>query len=113
MLTRYDYGWAGLNSEVNKKHLEVALPNKIFEYIICGLPVLAFPHRTIMRFIQENGVGLIGENVDELAKRVADFSPSQLRLNVKRQGRSLIIEERIPALAAFYQQLVDRAEQPA
>lgn len=51
-ITRYDYGWAGFNRAKNEEHLDVAFPNKIMEYIACGLPVLAFPHKTLRSFIK-------------------------------------------------------------
>jgi len=47
-ITQYDFGWAGFNvNRKNREHLDVALPNKVFEYVGCGLPVLAFPHKDI------------------------------------------------------------------
>ena len=52
-ITKYDFGWAGFNNATNKKHLDVTLPNKLFEYIACGLPVLSFPHRTQKKFIMD------------------------------------------------------------
>ena len=39
-LAAYDFGWAGFNDALNGPHLDTVLPNKLFEYLGCGLPVL-------------------------------------------------------------------------
>ena len=107
-LTQYDYGWAGLNRAKNRKHLEIALPNKVIEYVACGLPVLAFPHKTIKNFIERNRVGLVGKDVQDVARRLASVDPSELRSNVERCRPTLIIEERIGLLVRFYQRLIEQ-----
>jgi glycosyltransferase involved in cell wall biosynthesis len=107
-LTQYDYGWAGLNPARNRKHLEIALPNKVIEYVACGLPVLAFPHKTIKNFIERNRVGLVGNDVQDVARRLASVDPSELRSNVERCRPTLIIEEKIGRLVRFYQRLIEQ-----
>ncbi len=109
-LTRYDYGWVGLNASRNRKHLEIALPNKVIEYVACGLPVLAFAHRTIKSFIETNRVGLVGRNVGDLASQQTGIRASTLRSNVERAKKNLIIENRIGRLVQFYQRLLNPRE---
>jgi glycosyltransferase involved in cell wall biosynthesis len=111
-LTQYDYGWAGLNTARNRKHLEIALPNKVIEYVACGLPVLAFPHKTIKNFIERNRVGLVGKDVQDVARLLASADSSELRSNVERCRPTLIIEEKIRALVRFYQQLIEQYTDP-
>jgi glycosyltransferase involved in cell wall biosynthesis len=107
-LTRYDYGWAGLNSAKNRKHLEIALPNKVIEYVACGLPVLAFQHKTMRDFIESNRIGLVGKDVDDLARQLKDVDHSRLRSDVEKCMPTLIIEQRIGELVHFYQRLIDQ-----
>lgn len=107
-LTQYDYGWVGLNTARNRKHLEIALPNKVIEYVACGMPVLAFPHKAIEYFIEKNRVGLVGRNVDGLARQLAKVNLSELRLNVEKHRHHLVIEEKIGQVIKFYQELIDR-----
>ncbi len=40
----YDFGWAGFNAGLNGAHLDTALPNKLYEYLGCGLPVITLQH---------------------------------------------------------------------
>ena len=107
-LTRYDYGWAGLNATRNREHLEIALPNKVVEYVACGLPVLAFPHEAIEYFIERNGVGIVGKNVDDLARLLAELDSSELGSNLEKCRRGVIIEEKIGQLIDFYRQLIEK-----
>ena len=107
-LTRYDYSWAGFNATRNREHLEIALPNKVIEYVACGLPVLAFPHEAIRCFIESNRVGIVGENVDAIARNLAEVDPSEFKSNLEKCGQSVIIEEKIPQLIDFYRRLVEK-----
>ena len=107
-LTQYDSGWAGLNIASNTEHLEIALPNKVIEYVACGLSVLAFPHNAIRHFIEKGGVGLVGKNVHGLAEQLAYLDPSELKSNVERCTRSVIIEDMIGQLIDLHQPLIDQ-----
>jgi glycosyltransferase involved in cell wall biosynthesis len=111
-LTRYDYGWAGLNARRNRGHLEVALPNKVIEYVACGLPVLSFPHEAIEYFIKTHRVGIVGKSIDDIAAQLAEFDPSQLKPNLERCRQSMVIEEKITLLIDFYRQLVEKKSLP-
>ena len=94
-LTQYDFGWAGLNIASNTEHLEIALPNKVIEYVACGLPVLVFPHKAIRHFIEKGGVGPVGKNIHDLAEQLAYLDPSELKSNVEKCTQSVIIEDKI------------------
>jgi glycosyltransferase involved in cell wall biosynthesis len=107
-LTRYDYGWAGLNGARNREHLEIALPNKVIEYVACGLPILAFPHEAIKYFIERNGVGIVGKNADDLARQLGEVDLSEFRSNLRKCRQSVIIEEKIRQLIDFYRQLMEK-----
>ena len=98
-LTRYDYGWAGFNDAKNKVHLDVCLPNKTFEYISCGLPVLSYPHKTLTEFIEGNRVGHILNNIGELEES------ESIRENVLKNRHSFTVENNIERLSDFYLQM--------
>ena len=71
-MTQYDFGWSGFNVSKNKAHVDVALPNKTFEYLACGLPVLSFPHEAQKKFIQKHGVGLVFKDLEEMQEKLVD-----------------------------------------
>jgi glycosyltransferase involved in cell wall biosynthesis len=104
VLPRYDFGWAGFNDSRNGEHLDVVLPNKAYEYIACGLPILTFPHRTLSEFVQKRGFGSV----------IRDFGPGEwlekaegLRENVLRNRYDFTIEKNIHRLIDFYQNIIN------
>lgn len=106
-ITQYDFGWVGLNRAENNKHLEIVLPNKVTEYIASGLPVLAFPHKTIKRFVEKNGVGLTFSNIDDLESVLKKPEVFKMRENTLLVRHHLTIEKQIPKLVNFYEQIIN------
>src|SRR6202035_5416415 len=83
-----------------------ALPNKVFEYLTAGLPVLTADYPEVRKLVVENRVGLAfppTEPVD-IAKTIRDMMAS---------GQNKEMSSRIPALLAKldagreWQKLVD------
>ena len=105
-LTQYDFGWVGLNRVENGEHLRLVLPNKVMEYVGCGLPVLSFQHETIQRFVQKHEVGLIFQDLDALEELLVRSNLSGLRENVLNSRRGLALERHIPRVVDFYKQIV-------
>ncbi len=106
-LTQYDYGWAGFNAERNKEHLDVALPNKLFEYLASGLPVLSFPHKAQKEFIETNRVGLVFRDLDQLDEEIGDRQAmDQLRRQVIARRYDFTMEANIGRVLTLYQELL-------
>src|SRR3954466_6723564 len=81
-LPAYDFGWAGFNAELNGAHLDTALPNKLYEYLGCGLPVITLRHRALRRMLREEGVGIALDDIGELAAALRDADVGGLRRRV-------------------------------
>jgi glycosyltransferase involved in cell wall biosynthesis len=103
-LTQYDYGWAGFNGAKNMEHLDAVLPNKAFEYIACGLPVLTFPHRSLKEFVEKDNVGIVVKDLEFKNKLLPD---EDLRENVMKNRYNYTIESRISELTDFYEKTID------
>jgi glycosyltransferase involved in cell wall biosynthesis len=104
-ITQYDFGWAGFNvNPKNRKHLDVALPNKVFEYIACGLPVLAFPHRNISGFLNRHKVGLVFDSVDEMASQLQNGKLESVKKNVLNARYEFTVEKNISKLTQYYEE---------
>jgi glycosyltransferase involved in cell wall biosynthesis len=104
-LPRYDFGWAGFNDGLNAAHLDTALPNKVFEYLGCGLPVITLRHRAIKRFVEDEGVGIALDAVEELEAKLAQEDLPALRARVERVRPALTVEANIRRLTDFYAEL--------
>ena len=104
-LPRYDFGWAGFNDGLNAAHLDTALPNKLFEYLACGLPVLALRHRAIARFLRERGLGIALDSPADLTGELARLDVGDLRKRVAAARASLTVEANIGGVVELYERL--------
>ena len=104
-ITQYDFGWAGFNDTLNRVHLDTVLPNKLFEYISCGLPVIGFQHKSLQRFLETHHLGLVIDAVSGLADRLRDPEIDVLRENVRMRRRDFTVEANIGRIMDIYRQL--------
>lgn len=59
------HAWAGLSFFVASSRIyDYALPNKIFEYLLCGLPVVVSSTRAQTQLVEETGLGLVVDVAD-------------------------------------------------
>jgi glycosyltransferase involved in cell wall biosynthesis len=105
VLPRYDFGWAGFNDALNAAHLDTALPNKVFEYLGCGLPVITLGHRAIKRFVERERLGIALASPDELAGALAGLDLRAVRRRVAEARAALTVEANISRLTDFYDAL--------
>lgn len=105
-LPAYDLGWAGFNTALNAAHLDTALPNKVYEYIGCGLPVLALRHKALARLVDAHGVGVVLDGLDNLAERLAALDLVTLRRQVAKIRFDFTVEAQIEQLVDLYESVV-------
>ena len=103
VLPTYDFGWAGFNATRNRPHLDTALPNKAFEYVGCGLPVLTLDHRALARLVTEEGVGASFDSVDDLDERLRALDLVALRRRTAEVRHRFTVEAHAGRLAALYE----------
>ncbi len=83
VLPSYDLGLATFNAGLNAAHLDTVLPNKLFEYLGSGLPVVTLRgHLALARFVEREGVGIVLEDIAELAERLRTADLVSLRESV-------------------------------
>jgi hypothetical protein len=105
-LVHYDFGWAGFNATLNKAHLDTALPNKAYEYVGCGLPVLTLDHRALARMMRETGLGVALDGVDDLPRRLGELDLPAMRRRAAEARGGLTVEANVERVAALYEELV-------
>lgn len=109
-LPAYDFGWAGFNASLNAAHLDTALPNKAFEYLAAGLPVLTFDHWALARFLESEGLGVRLDGVEGLGARLRALDLPALRGRVAAARHDLTVEANIGQVYDLYDELVEAGE---
>ena len=104
-LPQYDFGWAGFNSTLNGDHLDTCLPNKAYEYIGCGLPVLTLTHRALKRLVEGEQLGLSLATLDDLELQLADADVVELRRRAAERRLDLTFEANVHRLAELYERV--------
>jgi hypothetical protein len=101
-LPGYDFGWAGFNSALNGAHLDTCLPNKAYEYVGCGLPVLTLRHRALTRLVGDGHLGLSLATLNDLLAQLAAADVVAMRSRIADARLELTVEANIHRLAALY-----------
>lgn len=102
-LPEYDYGWAGFNAALNGAHLDTVLPNKLFEYLACGVPVLTLRHHALEQFVREHGVGLALDDLDDLGARLDAVDLPALRRRITELRTVFTVEHNIHRVVELYE----------
>ena len=101
------HAYAGLSFFVPSSRIyEYALPNKIFEYFLAGLPVITSDARAQAQLVEEYALGLVAKLDDPAgsAARIAAWTPPVVsRQLVERYG--LTWEQEEQELARVYREL--------
>jgi glycosyltransferase involved in cell wall biosynthesis len=105
-LPGYDFGWAGFNSALNGSHLDTCLPNKVYEYLGCGLPVLTLGHRALSRLVGDGCLGVSLATLDDLVGQLSAVNVIELRRRAAAARLELTVEANIHRLAELYDLVV-------
>jgi len=101
-LTRHDWGLVG--NVFYTPEWDVAFPNKLFEYIAASVPVVAINAKYCSEFIQEHGVGIVVDSIEELAGRWGEHR--QCRENLVKVRQKFTMEKHIGKLEELYEGLL-------
>ena len=105
-ITQYDFGWSGFNVKKNREHADTVLANKTIEYISAGLPVISFPHKTQKRFIEKYGVGLVIDDLSDLADELKTKEVVDIKKRVQEKRYSFTVEKQIGKIYQFYRNII-------
>ena len=105
VLPAYDFGWAGFNAALNAAHLDTALPNKAFEYVGCGLPVITLRHRALARLVEEEGIGVVLDRVEDLGAALAGIDTTGMRRRVAAARDRFTVEGNMGQIVGLYDEL--------
>ena len=102
--TMGSHDW-GLCGNVNKhQEWDVALPNKLFEYMAAGIPIIAMNCKEVAKFVKKYKVGIVVKNIDEIKEKWDERAECQKNVFLKRFEFSM--ESQIHILEKLYKELL-------
>lgn len=101
-LTRYNWGWCGPPSEHPQWH--AAMPNKLFEYIAAGIPVMVYKADECAKFVSDHGLGL--ELLDLKDMQEAYPLHSAYREKVQEVRSQFVMETQVDIIVELYERVI-------
>jgi len=99
-LTRYDWGWIPFYPGKKKnEHLNTILPNKLFEYLAAGLPIISPDLKALKDLIVSEKVGVVVSDLDDIVEKIGDWDG-------KVDPDRYVIENRIGELEELYRDAI-------
>jgi hypothetical protein len=105
-LTRYDWGFVGGPEPGGQ--LNGDMPNKLFEYITAGIPILAMNVPEVEAFIMKYGLGIGVKNVQEI-KQVYG-AHEEYRKNVLDLRSSFPMENQVEKIIKLYEEAAEECK---
>ena len=101
-LSRHDWGLVG--NSFWTKEWEVALPNKLFEYIGAGIPPVVINSKESADFVQKYDVGMVVDSIQELAENWKQHT--EYRKKMFRARKQFYMDDHIGELSDFCKELL-------
>jgi hypothetical protein len=98
---KHDWGLVG--NTVKTKEWDVAMPNKLFEYMATGVPVVSMNASDCSKFVKDTGVGIAVDGPEELGERWKEHRDCRGRVFKERQAWSM--NAHIHELEKFYREV--------
>lgn len=98
----HDFGLCG---NVKKyREWNVAFPNKLFEYLAAGIPIIALNCTEVAKFVRKHEVGIVVKSIQEIKDRWDERMECQKNVFLKRF--EFTMEKHIHILEELYEELV-------
>ena len=105
---RYDFGWYG--QVCDHPQIHDTLPNKMFEYIAAGLPVVAINAREAGKYLTEHGLGIHIRRPEDVVYHLDELR--QMRQDVWERRWAFTRERECEALWPLYEKLTGKPGKP-
>jgi glycosyltransferase involved in cell wall biosynthesis len=102
-LTRHEWGFVG--NSFHSSQWEKTAPNKLFDYISAGIPIIAMNAKWSEEFVTKHGIGIVVESVKEIVDRWDEHKVCKRNLLKKRQ--ELTMENHIHILEELYREVIN------
>lgn len=102
-LNRYDWGLVA--SPIGPQNaFNWAMPNKLFEYIMAGIPVIVLDLNEAGEFVKEHELGVVIESIDDVPKIYDQHE--HYRQKVKEKRHLFTMESQVAKIENLYQRVL-------
>lgn len=98
----HDWGLCG--NLKRYREWDLAMPNKLFEYLAGGIPVIALNCSEVAKFVKKHGVGIVVKSIEEIKSRWDERAECQKNVFLKRF--EFTMEKHIHLLEELYGKLI-------
>ena len=98
----YDWGLCG--NITKHQEWDVAMPNKLFDYMAGGIPIIALNCKEVAKFVKKHKVGIAVSSIQEIKDRWEEREQCQRNVFLKRFNFTM--EKHIEKLSSFLQATV-------
>ena len=101
-ISRYDWGLIGCPH--NQPQWQKAMPNKLFEYLAAGIPVMSLNAKEAGEFVEDNGFGVIIKEPEDVLRYYDDHE--KYRENVMARRDEFTMEGQTDTIIDVYNQVI-------
>lgn len=101
-MTRYDWGFVGVAEP--HPQADKGMPNKLFDSIAAGIPVICMHHEEAARFVEKHRLGVVVDSVDDIPKVYGEHE--KYRKIVREVRHDLTMESQMENLKQVYGNLL-------
>lgn len=112
LMTQYDFGWYGQAADSDSEQIHRTLPNKLFDYVAAGLPVVVVNAREAARYVEENGLGIAISSPEQIRMHVDDLREMRKSDVIWQKRMDFTRERAITPLLDLYDRLVPNKARP-
>jgi len=100
-MTQYDFGIVPfIVTKDNRHHLDSALPNKLFEYLAAGLPVIVRDLQCMASYVKREKVGIVFDQVQDIIDIIEELK------NIDVSGKVRTFEDEIEKIEKLYEKVL-------
>jgi hypothetical protein len=98
LMSKYDWGIFGVEDKFLQ--MDTTMPNKVFEYLAAGLPVIVVNAKAAGEFIEKNGFGVVLNSYRDI-RTVFDRS-AEFKANVMAKRKDFTMENQVGTIMDLY-----------
>ena len=103
-LTRHDWGFVGCVEPCGQ--YDATIPNKLYEYMAAGIPVIVLHADACADFVMQTGIGVVVDSMDDIPEIYGDHE--KYRKQVREVRHDFTMESQIPKIKALYREVMGR-----